>query len=207
MSLPSAQIARTVIWFSVRVPVLSVQITVVDPNVSTAGSRRTTAWPRAMRVTPIARVIVSAAGRPSGIAPTARATAAMKTSEAGSPADDPDGEGQYGKNEDSAGELLAEACDPAGERGFGDRGLVEQAVNQADFGGAAGRDHDAAAGATCGESPGMSHVLAIGDRRLGIQRGRVLGDRHGFAGKCRLVDMQLVRLRSAEGPPGSCHPR
>ena len=63
--------------FSVRVPVLSEQITVVLPRVSTAGSLRMMARRRAMRATPMARVMVMAAGRPSGMAPTARATAAM----------------------------------------------------------------------------------------------------------------------------------
>ena len=76
------QIARTVIWFSVRVPVLSVQMTVVPPRVSTAGSRRMTARRLAIRETPMARVIVTAAGKPSGIAPTARAMAAVNVSTA-----------------------------------------------------------------------------------------------------------------------------
>ena len=76
------QISRTVIWFSVRVPVLSAQITVVLPRVSTAGRRLTTARRRAIRATPIASVMVTAAGNPSGMAPTARATAAVKVSTA-----------------------------------------------------------------------------------------------------------------------------
>ena len=73
---------RTVIWFSVSVPVLSAQITVVPPNVSTAGSRRMTARRLAIRATPMASVMVTAAGRPSGMAPTANATAAVKVSTA-----------------------------------------------------------------------------------------------------------------------------
>ena len=44
--------ARTVIWFWVRVPVLSEQTTVVLPRVSTAGRRRTTARRRAILATP-----------------------------------------------------------------------------------------------------------------------------------------------------------
>ena len=67
------------------VPVLSLQMTVVLPRVSAAGSRRTIAWRSAMRLTPIARVIVTAAGSPSGIAPTASATAAVSMSAARSP--------------------------------------------------------------------------------------------------------------------------
>ena len=55
------------------------------PRVSTAGSRRITAPRRAIRETPIASVMVTAAGRPSGMAPTARATAAVNISAAASP--------------------------------------------------------------------------------------------------------------------------
>ena len=83
--LSPAAICCTVIWFSVKVPVLSEQMTVVLPNVSTAGSLRMIAWRRAIRETPMASVMVTAAGRPSGIAPTARATAARNISTSGSP--------------------------------------------------------------------------------------------------------------------------
>ena len=84
-SPPPVHRTRTVIRFWVRVPVLSEQTTVAPPRVSTAGSRRITAPRRAIRETPIARVMVTAAGRPSGMAPTARATAAVNISAAASP--------------------------------------------------------------------------------------------------------------------------
>lgn len=87
--IPPATTACTVIWFSVSVPVLSEQITVVLPSVSTAGSRRTIARRRAMRATPMASVIVTAAGRPSGMAPTESATAASNISAVGSPRRNP----------------------------------------------------------------------------------------------------------------------
>ena len=60
-------------------------MTVVLPRVSTAGSLRMIARRRAIRATPIARVMVMAAGSPSGIAPTASATAAMNMSSQDSP--------------------------------------------------------------------------------------------------------------------------
>ena len=60
--------ARTVISFWVRVPVLSVQITVVEPRVSTAGSRRTRTRMPAIRCIPRARVMVVTASSPSGTA-------------------------------------------------------------------------------------------------------------------------------------------
>lgn len=56
---------------------------VVLPSVSTAGNFRTIAFRLAIRETPIDSVIVTAAGSPSGIAPTAKATAAMNISNAG----------------------------------------------------------------------------------------------------------------------------
>ena len=70
-------------------PVLSEQMTVVLPSVSTAGSLRMMALRLAMRATPIASVIVTAAGKPSGMAPTASATAAMNISAADSPRSTP----------------------------------------------------------------------------------------------------------------------
>lgn len=79
----------TVIWLRVSVPVLSVQITVTLPSVSTAGRCRTIALRRTMRATPNASVIVTSAGSPSGMAPTARATAAVSMSAAGSPRSTP----------------------------------------------------------------------------------------------------------------------
>ena len=57
--------------FSVRVPVLSEQMTVTEPSVSTAGSLRMRAWRLSMRWAPRARAMVTTAGRPSGTAATA----------------------------------------------------------------------------------------------------------------------------------------
>ena len=62
----------------VRVPVLSEQITVVHPKVSTDGSLRTMAFSSAIRRVPRARQVVMTAGSPSGMAATARATATCR---------------------------------------------------------------------------------------------------------------------------------
>ena len=67
-------ISRTVISLRVNVPVLSEQITVTDPSVSTLGSLRTSAFRLTMRCRPNASVNVTTAGRPSGTAATARLT-------------------------------------------------------------------------------------------------------------------------------------
>ena len=74
---------RTVISFFVRVPVLSLQTVVTDPSASTAGSLRVMALRRAICCTPIARVIVTSAGRPSGIAATAKPIVAETSSGVG----------------------------------------------------------------------------------------------------------------------------
>jgi hypothetical protein len=66
--------SRDVILLSVSVPVLSEQIAEVDPRVSTAGSRLTMALRRAISLVPIESSAVTTAGRPVGIAATARVT-------------------------------------------------------------------------------------------------------------------------------------
>ena len=69
---------QTDIWFVVNVPVLSEHMTEVQPRVSTDGRLRTIAFFLAIRLVPSARHVVMTAGRPSGIAATARATAILK---------------------------------------------------------------------------------------------------------------------------------
>jgi len=76
---PPAYTSRTVISFCVSVPVLSVQMTVAAPSVSTAASLRMMAPRFAIRCIPSASVIVVIAGSPSGIAATARLTASSRS--------------------------------------------------------------------------------------------------------------------------------
>ena len=64
-----------VILFCVRVPVLSEQITVVLPSVSTEGRVRTMAFCFTRRCTPMASTMVETICSPSGMAATARLTA------------------------------------------------------------------------------------------------------------------------------------
>ena len=61
------------IWFVVNVPVLSLQMTLVQPSVSTLGNLRTMAFFFAIFLVPSAKHVVITAGRPSGIAATASA--------------------------------------------------------------------------------------------------------------------------------------
>ncbi len=79
----------TVIWFWVKVPVLSEQITVVEPSVSTDDRRRISAWRAIISRMPNARVTVTTAGKPSGTAATARLTAMMNISSGGTPRSQP----------------------------------------------------------------------------------------------------------------------
>ena len=66
--------SATVILFSVSVPVLSEQMTVALPSVSTAGSRRIMAFRFAILSTPSDSMMVTSAGRLSGMAATPRLT-------------------------------------------------------------------------------------------------------------------------------------
>jgi len=66
------------IWLVVNVPVLSEQMTEVQPSVSTDGRLRTIAFFFAIRRVPSARHVVITAGSPSGMAATASATAILK---------------------------------------------------------------------------------------------------------------------------------
>ena len=62
----------------VNVPVLSEAIISVEPSVSTAGNLRTMAFFLDKTCVPSARTIVTMAGKPYGIAATARATDVIK---------------------------------------------------------------------------------------------------------------------------------
>ena len=68
---------------------LALQITLVEPSVSTAASRRTMAPRLAMRCIPTASAIVIATGRPSGTIETIWLIATMKISTKGSPRSSP----------------------------------------------------------------------------------------------------------------------
>ena len=74
-----------VISFFVSVPVLSLQMHVTAPRVSTAGSCRMMAFERAMTCTPSARVMVTTVGRPSGMSATATPTPAASAVCSGMP--------------------------------------------------------------------------------------------------------------------------
>ena len=72
--------STTFILFCVNVPVLSEQITLLLPKVSTAGNFLIMLFLFAILVTPIESIIVTIAGNPSGIAATASPTAVINIS-------------------------------------------------------------------------------------------------------------------------------
>ena len=72
---PTTAIWTAVIWLRVRVPVLSELMADVEPSVSTERSRFTMAPALASVAVPAARMVVTTAGRPVGMAATAKATA------------------------------------------------------------------------------------------------------------------------------------
>jgi hypothetical protein len=84
----------TVISFFVSVPVLSLQMMLVDPSVSTAARRRTMAPRRAMRCMPTASAMVMATGSPSGTIDTIWLMATMKIVDKGNAAQQAEGENE-----------------------------------------------------------------------------------------------------------------
>ena len=82
---PGIASSRAVILFSVRVPVLSEQIADVEPRVSTAGSRLTIAFRRAISRVPRESSAVTTAGRPVGIAAIASVTPVTRSLSKSSP--------------------------------------------------------------------------------------------------------------------------
>ena len=190
---------RTVISFRVRVPVLSEQMTVTEPSVSTAGRRRMMALRRAMRSTPIASVIVMTAGRPSGMAATASADRGQEhLAEAVAADQDPERKGQRRESEDRAGEPAGEARHLAKQRRGQRLDLRQQLADAADLGGRAGGDDDAGALAVGHERARVGH-RGSGRRAAPRRRpGRSLLDRQRLAGQRRLLDLQALGLDQAQ---------
>ena len=80
-----SQVASTAIRLQVSVPVLSLQITLTEPRVSTADRRRTKAFWRAIRCTLRARARVTVGNSPSGTLATMIPTAKIKLSSGPTP--------------------------------------------------------------------------------------------------------------------------
>ena len=130
--------------FSVSVPVLSEQMYVTEPSVSTAGSRRISAFCRTIRRAPSASETVTTAGSASGIAATARLTAVRNIRISGSPREQPGDEDHHADREHGEREppcrtaraVAAAAC-------VSPSAFSTQSRDPAELGSHAGRDDDA----------------------------------------------------------------
>ena len=146
---PASAHARTVIWFSVSVPVLSVQMTVVEPRVSTAGSLRMIARRCAMRLTPIASVIGDRRGQPLGDRRHGEGDRGREHVGHAFAAQQPDREGDDAQPEDHEEQHGRELVDLARQRRLQVLGLRDEARDPPDLGPVAGGDDDTAPQCRC----------------------------------------------------------
>ena len=152
-------------------PVLSVQMKLTEPSVSTAGSRRTKALRRAMARAPRASIIVITAGRASGMAATARLSAVSSMSRRRLPPPDAEGEEDGADRQYRDGELPPEYGKASLQRRLCRLDGFEQAGDPAELGRHAGRDRKTATAAVGNDGALERHVGLIGDRQPGIRRG------------------------------------
>ena len=178
---------------------MSEQMTVVEPRVSTAGKLRMMARRRAMRETPIARVTVSAAGRPSGMAPTARAIAAMRVSTIGWPRSTPMPKVSADKRQDGDQQHPAELGDLAGEGRFQLGGAGDQLRDAPNLAAVAGRDDHAGRGAIRDQGGGVSHIAALSQHSIVCnQQGGIFLHRQRLAGEGSFGHLKIARGHQAE---------
>ena len=183
--------------FWVRVPVLSEQMTVTEPSVSTAGSLRISALRRSMRWAPIARVKVTTAGNPSGITATATLIAVSRRSDNASPPSAPMATTSAATATPAERELLAHPVEALLQRRPAGAHPLQQGGDATEFGAHPG-GHDHAPAAAVGDlGTRVGHVGAVAER-AGRRRRRAasicLVDRFGLAGERRLLDPQPGRL-------------
>ena len=156
---PPAKISCTVISFSVSVPVLSEQMTVVLPSVSTAGRLRMIARRPAMRLTPMASTTVTAAGRPSGNRADCERNGGHKHSSGFSPRQSPMASVTTARPTISQSRSWLNAGDLARQRRLEAHRLGDQPGNPAGFGLVAG-------------GPNNTFALTKGRQRAGKARLR-----------------------------------
>ena len=139
-------------------PVLSVQMKLTEPSVSTAGSRRTRALRRAMARAPRASIIVITAGRASGMAATARLSAVSSMSRRGSPRQMPRAKKTAQIASIAHGELPPEYGKASLQRRLCRLDGFEQAGDPAKLGRHAGRDRNTATAAVGNDGALERHV-------------------------------------------------
>ena len=165
MTRPGSATRATAIRFSVIVPVLSEQMTVVEPSVSTAGSRRTRAPARASRQSPAASATAVTAGSPSGIADTASVIPVSSISPTGCPCRMPATGDDRADAERDDDETTSQPFDLPLERRGALAGQRHQLTHAPELGRHARRGHDRRAGAGQHGGPEVDHRRVLGERR------------------------------------------
>ena len=182
--------------FSVSVPVLSVQITEVQPSVSTEESRLTRLSAFAIRRTPAASAIVVTAGRPSGMAAIARMTPVSSMSQKGRSRRRPRtvtrAESPMARIASRRSELLGLLL----ERSLL-APLVRDELSDRRLRAAADAGHHHPARAAHDRRAGPCHRRPVGERGGGVHRLRPLRDGNALAGERGLVGLQVVGDRDA----------
>ena len=156
----------TIILFCVNVPVLSEQITVAQPKVSTDGSLRTMACRLIIRCTPRANAIVTIAGNPSGMAATAKETPAKEHLIHIMPVNDSGHDHHRGQNEGHNNQHFSQLLQPALQRSVPP--LRPFRLNRRFFpsrGHARGNDN-ACSTSPHGHGPHISHVFPVADGHI-----------------------------------------
>ena len=191
----------TRIWFSVNVPVLSEQITVVDPSVSIADSRLTSAPERASSRTPIASASVIVGSSPSGTLATISPIAKLAASVKGSPASS--AEREEGESCDD-GHQSDHPCDPpdfALERALLALEPLGEGGDATQLGAHARREHERA-------GLPLGHVRAAEDEVARLEERRMVKElggaicRERLARQHREVDLEraLEQTRVSRDP-------
>src|SRR5262249_20614769 len=181
--------------FSVTVPVLSTQMTVVDPRLSTAARRRTSVRRSSIRRIPSAIVVVATVGSPSGTAATAREAAVRKTPNAGSPRRTPRANRPPQRPKEAYANWRPVSASWRFQGRAGCLGLAHQSPDTTELGALArGRD-DCFSGAIRHHGPRVDHVRAVGDPGVALRDSfQAFEHRHRLAGERGLVGLQRTHL-------------
>ena len=145
----------------------------------------------AIRATPMASVMVTAAGRPSGMAPTASAIAAVNVSTASCRRSSPTPKVTAARPRMAMVRILLNRTSFCGQRRRENLRGTHEAMDFTEFGLGAGRDDDAGAAARGHQGAGIRHVAAISHRSGLGQHDFVFVDRRRLPGQRGLVHPQL----------------
>ena len=196
--LPATSRTVTTIWFFVRVPVLSEQITVTDPRVSTAGSFRIRALRLSMRRAPRARVMVTTAGSPSGTTATAMLTAVSSRCRHVVSTGQAESEDDCGHRQAGRSEHLAHVVEPPLKRRRPNVRVLEHGSDGPQLCPHARLHHQGSAAAEHDDGAEIGHVVPLGDRCIATGQGvGLLVHGFRFAREGRLLDAEVHGLDNA----------